>query len=255
MEQQKQLMTATVPLPSRGYYYPTDHPLSKGEIEMKYPTAREEDILASRALIKKGTVVDVFLKALIISPQFDYSSLLVGDRNGIMLASRILAYGPEYRVTMTCPNCEEKNRIVINLNEIQSKGIDFDQTEQNTSEFKFKLPTSEQTVTFQLLTQGSADALDEEVKKMKKINFGRSNELTTRLKHIITAVDGETKTGVVRNFVDNMLSRDSLALRDYIRSVTPDIDLSSTHICDSCTAENDISVPLDAGFFWPTNKL
>ena len=90
--------TEVIDLPSKGVLYPKDNPLSSGKIEMKYMTAREEDILTNQNYIKNGTVIDELLKALIVS-KINYNDLITGDKNAIMLAARVLGYGKDYTFT------------------------------------------------------------------------------------------------------------------------------------------------------------
>ena len=100
MEKNKQsFQSEKVTLQSKGLLYPKESPLSKGVIEMKYMTAREEDILTNQNLIQKGIVIDELLKSLIVTPGVDYNDLLVGDKNAIMVAARILGYGADYSFT------------------------------------------------------------------------------------------------------------------------------------------------------------
>ena len=96
MEQKQQFPTEQVTLPSKGLLYPEDSPLRKGTIEMKYMTAREEDILSNQNYIENGTVIDKLLKSLIVTPGINYNDLLIGDKNALLVAARILGYGADY---------------------------------------------------------------------------------------------------------------------------------------------------------------
>ena len=79
MEENKTMFpTEEVSLPSKGLIYPADNPLAKGSVEMKYMTAKEEDILTNETYIKKGTVIDKLLQALIVNKEIDYNDLLIG---------------------------------------------------------------------------------------------------------------------------------------------------------------------------------
>ena len=77
MEQKYQFPTEEVTLPSKGLLYPEGSPLRKGVIEMKYMTAKEEDILTNQNYIANGTVIDKLIKSLIVS-EVDYNDLLIG---------------------------------------------------------------------------------------------------------------------------------------------------------------------------------
>jgi hypothetical protein len=248
--------TELVDLPSKGKLYPEGHPLTSGQIEMKYMTAREEDILTSQNLIQKGVVLDRLLQALIITP-VNYDDILIGDKNAIMVAARVMGYGAEYTVELEDPFTPgEKQTISIDLQALEDTDVDWDLI-NNENAFDFELPTSKRNITFKILTHGDEGKIAEEVKALKK-NFrtkgiaGVDTQLSTRLKHMIIAVDGDSTPRVIRDFVDNeFLSRDTIAFRAQIAKVSPDIDMRFTFISDITGQEKDLAIPLGVNFFWP----
>lgn len=242
-----------IDLPSKGYFYPQDNVLSSGRIEVKYMTAREEDILTSRNLIQKGIVLDKLLQSLIVTP-INYDDLLIGDKNALLYSARVLAYGKDYKVEISCPSCSQKSDQTVDLSLIEHKPIDFDKFERGRDEAEFELPYSKVKVTIKLLRNKDEKAMDENLKGMKKLSSqtGNEYEMTTRLKHIIVAVNGDTSKEVVNKFVtENLLSRDSLALRNFLQTITPDIQNEFNFSCTSCGLEKTISIPLNTEFFWP----
>jgi len=235
------LPTETIELPSKGLLYPEGSELSKGTIEMKYMTAKEEDILTNQSYIKNGTVLDKLLKSLIIS-KIDYSQLLIGDKNAIMVAARILGYGANYKFTY------EEEEHTIDLSKLENKKLDEKLFKSKTNEFDFTLPHSGNKVTFKLLTHKDEQDSKRELDGLKKINKNSSPELTTRLKHIIQSINGETDKKDIRDFVDNyLLARDSRALREYINEIQPDVDLTFFPEGN----ESGVSIPIGVNFFWP----
>ncbi len=238
-----------IDLPSGGVVYPKDSPLSKGKIEIKYMTAKEEDILTSQNLIKKGIVVDVLLNSLILTEGITAEDLIIGDKNAVMVASRILAYGPEYEVELTNPETDEKFKHTFNLTECPFKelpeGVDYSQ-----NLFEMLLPISKKKIQFKLLSGKDEKAIDLQLKKTKK--FGSSTEITTRLRHAIVSVDGDDTLAVITTFINNMLSRDSLALRQYIAKIAPDVVLEQDVDMEGELVTVDI--PLTTEFFWPTSE-
>jgi len=246
-----------IDLPSDGFFYSEDHPLSSGRIEIKYPTAKEEDILTSKNLIKKGLVLDKFIESILIT-KFDLDSLLIGDKTGIMVASRILAYGNEYVVDVKCPRCQElQQKQVIDLSTLRKKEIITDDFVKGQSEFDFQLPLSSRNVKFKILTQADSKNIESELSIMKK-KFGglQDREITTRLKYAIVEIDGDRNRNKIVKFVDTeMLSRDSLALRGELNRVTPDILLDYEFECNSCGISQEVPVPMDVGFFWPSGRI
>lgn len=248
--------TELVPLPSRGMIYPEGHPLSSGTIEMKYMTAKEEDILTSQNLIKQGVVLDKLFESLIVTP-VNYDDIYVGDKNAIMVAARILGYGKDYAVEVEDPFAPgEKQKVTIDLTQIEHKEVDFSLFEHRQNEFDFELPQSKRVVTFRLMTNGLEKQISAELKSLSKIKnrTGIEQELTTRMKNLIIAVDGETGRSVVNNFVDNELfAVDSRALRSHIKSISPDLDMTFTFISETTGEVKEIDIPMNVSFFWPGN--
>lgn len=246
--------TEIVPLPSKGLVYPEGHPLSDGTIEMKYMTAREEDILTSQNLIKQGAVLDKLFESLIITP-INYSDLYIGDKNAIMVAARILGYGKDYVVEIDDPfSPGNKQKVTIDLTQIEHKEVDYSPFENRATEFDYQLPLSNRTVTFRLMTHKIEKEIQAEIKSMNKtlVKTGIDKELTTRLKHLIVAVDGERGRATVDNFVDNELfAADSMALRKFMRDFAPDLDMSFTFISDMTGEVKEMDIPLEVSFFWP----
>ena len=251
--------TEIVELPSKGLVYSSDSPLSSGKVELKYMTAKEEDILTSSNLIQKGVVIDTLLRALIVSngegQPVNYGELIIGDKNAIMIAARILGYGSEYPVEIVCPSCQTKSKIKVDLSSLKNKEID-ESLLKNGPVYDFNLPASKRDITFKILTHNDEKKVEEESKKMKKKNFGGngvSYELTSRLKHMILSVDGETDVKSIKNFVENeFLSRDSLAFRKHIETMSPDVDMTIPFECEHCGHEEpSIQMPMNVNFFWP----
>ena len=246
--------TEWIELPSKGLLYPEDNPLSSGKIELKYMTAKEEDILTSQNLIKKGLVIDALLRSLIVSP-VNYNDLLVGDKNAIMVAARILAYGADYPVEVQCPACGTKNKIVVNLTELENKEVDTSKYVKGENLFTTVLPASKRTLEWKLLTHADETKVAESAKAIQKKKLSKSIDptMSTRFKQMIQSVDGDTSTLAINNFVDKeFLSRDTMALRKEIDEVSPDIDMSFYFECEECGHEvPKQSIPMTVQFFWP----
>ena len=241
--------TEMVELPSKGYFYSEGHPLSSGRVEIKYMTAKEEDILTSQNLIKQGTVIDKLLEALIVDKSIKLDDLLLGDKNAIMLASRILAYGKDYGFTY------DDEEYSADLSTLEPIDLDFSKLVKGQNEFPFKLPTSKRELTFKLLTGIDEINIAKEIKSRKKISKEESSTFTTRLKHMILSVDGSSEKSHINNFIDNeFLSRDSLAFRKYLSLVTPDVDMN-VKITDTSGRNIEVAVPITVRFFWPSTGV
>ena len=239
MDQKFDFPTEVIELPSKGLLYPQDNPLSSGKIEMKYMTAKEEDILTNQAYIQKGIVLDKLLQALIVS-KINYNDLTIGDKNAIMVAARILGYGKDY--TFEYGNQE----YTVDLSQIDNKP--FDHSNKGVNEFNYTLPSTGVNITYKILTHGDEQKIQAELDGLKKINKNSSPELSTRLKYMITSVNGDREVKTIRDFVDNyLLARDSRELRKHIKETQPDVDL--TFFPDGNS--DRIEIPVGLKFFWP----
>jgi hypothetical protein len=250
----KKLQTEKVSLPSKGLLYSDDSPLRDGTIEVKYMTAKEEDILTNQSFIKSGIVIDKLLEALVVSP-INFTDLLIGDKNAILVAARVYGYGPHYVFNYTNPKTQAEEEVMIDLSLIEDKELDESLlTTKGLNEFNFTLPRSEKVVTFKLLTQKDENNIQSELKTQRKLR--RETELTTRLKYTIVAVDGDKEKRTIKEFVDNeLLAMDSRALRNYIKEISPDVDLTFNFEGEDGTTVSDVQIPIGVGFFWPDLQL
>ena len=245
--------TEVISLPSKGLLYPEDSPLRSGTIELKYMTAAEEDILTTQSLIKQGVVLDKLFQALIVTP-IKYNDLIGADKDAIMIAARILGYGKMYDATCTCPECEKESKVSFDLNTLKEKEFDIEKAEMiDANAFKFILPASQREVIFKLLTHGDEKKIQLELENLKKTNkSGINKDLTTRLKYIIVAVDGNDDKKYISEFVDQELfAQDSRGLREHIKTISPGVDFNVDFNCQECFYEGKLNLPVGVDFFWP----
>jgi hypothetical protein len=236
--------TEVVELPSKGKLYPEGSPLRSGTVEMKYMTAKEEDILTNQNFIKSGIVIDKLLQSLIVS-KINYDDLLIGDKNAIMVAARILSYGASYEFEYGGVGQN------IDLSTIDSKPLHPDFEQALTNEFAYTLPYSQNTITFKLLTHGDEKTIDQEIKGLQKINKESTSEVTVRLSYIITSINGSSEKKDIREFVNNyFLAKDAREFRKHYSKISPDLNLNVTLI-DSNGVEEDVDLPIGVNFFWP----
>ena len=215
---------------------------------MKYMTAREEDILTNPNLIENGTVIDKLLESLIVTP-IDYNTLLTGDKDAVLVAARVLGYGSDYTFDY------RGEKITVDLNTIKDKQLDESLVVDGKNEFPFTLPTAKKDITFKFLTHGDEQNIQRELKGLKKVNKNSSSELTTRLKYIITSIDGDFEKKTIREYVDSeFLARDARELRNYIRKIQPSVDLSYDYE-DQRGNVTTIDIPVGIDFFWPDATL
>ena len=256
-ENQYAFPTEQLSLPSKGLLYPKDSPLSSGTIEVKYMTAKEEDILTSANLIEKGLVIDRLLESVIANPKVKLDDLLLGDKNALMLGTRVLGYGSEYTVNLTDPDTGLETEHTFDLSKLEFKEIDYKQLESGENNFEYTLPKSGRVLTFKLFTSKDESEIEEVLKGYEKINAinGVSPELTTRLKKQITSVDGKTDKKTINNFVDNeFLALDTREFRRYVGSISPDIVFETEYI-SQIGEPHTVSIPLGVRFFWPESTI
>ena len=244
MEQKIKFPTEMVELPSKGLVYPSDNPLSSGQVEMKYMTAREEDILTNQNYIKQGTALDRLLKSLIVS-DIELDDIILGDKNAILVAARILGYGKDYTFRY---NSEEVN---VDLTECPLQYIDEVGLTKGVNEFEYTTPTTQTKITYKILTNKDEKVIQAELDGLKKLNKEASPELSTRLKHAILSVNGDREKSTVRDFVDNyFLAKDSRAFRDHLVNTQPGIKMEASIVTEDGIVEG-VSIPVNINFFWP----
>ena len=247
MAEEQKFPTEMIDLPSEGKVYSKDSPLSSGKLEIKYMTAREEDILTSQNLISKGIVIEKLIETLIVTKGVCVDDLVLGDKNAVMVAARILAYGPEYEAEVRDPSTGGLINHTFNLTECPFKKLPKDVSGNG---FEVKLPISKATVKFKILTGNEERLINTEIEAIKKSGSSVSPELTTRLKYSIIEVDGETERPMINKFVDTLLSRDSLFLRREISKVSPDIVMESEIQLGGKAVK--VNIPMTVDFFWPS---
>ncbi len=242
--------TEVLDLPSKGLIYPKDSPLASGRITIKYMTAKEEDILSSANLIKKGIVLDKLFESVVVD-SVNINDISIGDKNAIILATRLLGYGPEYNVSFYSKKKNTTLEANIDLSKVNVKDIDYSSF-NNKNEFEFVTPIGKNKITFRLLTHGDEKLIDRDIQALEKLNKDTSFEITTRLRYMIKAIDGNADLGFITKFVNNsFLAKDSKAFRDYVKAISPDMDMKFTYTHENGEVE-EAPIALGVNFFWPS---
>ena len=239
--------TEVIDLPSLGKVYPKGSPLSDGKIELKYMTTKEEDILMSQNLIKKGVVIDKLLDSLIVTKGVKQDDLILGDKNAVLVAARILAYGPEYTCAVANPkNPDQQIEQTFDLSQCPFKEAVKD-VDYSGNSFDYTTPVGKTKLKFKILTGKDEAQIEKDVKQSAK--FGYNADITTRLRYMITEVDGDSSKEMINSYTQNMLARDSVAFRKYVNDISPDIELTQEIELGGETVS--VSIPLTVEFFWP----
>ena len=249
--------TEHVELPSGGRYYPEDHILHNAEtVEIKYMTAKEEDILTSPSLLKKGLTIDRLLRNIVLEKGIDPQNLLSGDRNAIIIAARTTGYGEEYNAKITCPSCYTSTEWNVNLNDllVTPGGVEaaegYEVSENDDATFNIQLPKTGVVVTARLFTGKEEKSLTSAIQKRKKHKL-EENTLTQQLRTMIVAVNGSTSIADIENFINFVPAFDSRYLRTAYGKLMPNVDMTHDFECNNCSFEGQLEVPLTAEFFWP----
>lgn len=248
--------TENVPLPSNGRVYPDGHPLHMATaIDIKAMTAREEDILTSRALAKSGTVITHLLRSCIVDKRIDPAELVSGDRNAIMVAVRITGYGRPYEVGVQCPECEEKSSYSFDLAALPVKRLSVDPIENGRNLFEFVLPRSGARIQWRFMTGRDEEDLSQTATAKKKAKLAQSDDaVTSRLLKMVVSINGNADKTAIARALPNMPSQDSKAFRDHIQENEPGIEMTGLFKCPQCGESSEVAVPFGASFFWPSAK-
>lgn len=254
-ENELDIPTEVIDLPSQGKTYPSDNALSKGSVSIKYMTAKEEDILASQNLIKKGVHLDKLFESVVVDEDVDPDDILLGDKNAILLSTRLLGYGKDYKAEVTDPFTLERQEVEIDLSKVQVKDVDLDKL-NGDNRYEFTLPKSQKDIVFKLLTHGDDKAISQEIQSLKRLSKNKSGagkEVTTRLRYMIVEIDGKSDRGTINNYVNNnMLAQDSKALREYVKEIQPDMDLTFTFTSELSGESEVLDIPFGINFFYPS---
>tara|TARA_R110002110_G_scaffold74516_3_gene197167 strand:- start:628 stop:1512 length:885 start_codon:yes stop_codon:yes gene_type:complete len=251
--------TEFVELPSKGEFYSSQHPLhNKETVEIRHMTAKDEDILTSRTLLKQGVALDRMLQNILVDKSIRVKDLLLGDKNALIVSARINGYGAEYATKINCPACETVITYKFDLNSLEvdhslqdiMAHYDVTKTEDNT--FLLPLPKTAYTVELKLLTGHDETRLTELSKRRKKHKFAESGT-TDQLKAVILSVNGHTDRAIINQFVDSIPALDSRYLRKVYEKLMPNLDLTHKFDCEECGHMTELEVPFTTDFFWTNN--
>ena len=242
----------SVPLPSRGVIYDASGPLFQKEtLDIKPMTAKEEDILTSRALIKKGTVLTKLIQSCLLDKTINPDNLISGDRNALLVSLRITGYGADYDVEVDCPECGARSKQTFDLSTLRIKRLEIDPVSQGENLFEVQLPVTKKVVRVKFLTGKDEREMMVTAERKKKAGLNTDTSVTDRLMQSIISVDGITDKNKLSFFVKNIPARDSLVLRKFLDNYEPGVEMKSWMTCPSCHEQSEVGLPMGASFFWP----
>ena len=242
--------TEVLDLPSQGKVYPLDNPLSSGRITIKYMTAKEEDILSNQNLIRKGVVLDKLFESIVVD-NVNIDDIVIGDKNAIVLATRLLGYGAQYPMKFYSSKLGDTLETIVDLSKVQTKEVDFS-IFNNKNEFEFTTPIGKNKLVFKLLTHGDENLIEKDIAALEKFNKDGSFEITTRLRYMIKSVDDNSDLGHITKYISGMLARDSKAFRNHVKEIQPDMNMNYTYIHED-GEEEVVPITMGVNFFWPAD--
>ncbi len=250
--------TEFVELPSKGRFYREGHPLHNNEvIEVKHMTAKEEDILTSQSLLKKGVAIDRLLQSLIVDKRINADDLLISDRNALLINARINGYGPEYNTQVSCPSCQANVRFDFNLEE--SKIVKDEEEEVSDPSARFdeetgllmiKLPMTGWVFACKAMTGRDEKLLSEGIETRRKRKLPE-DVLSQQINLFTSSINGVTDRIKIFSAIQSLPARDSKHLRATYQKFMPIVDLTQTFECSECGHTADMEVPFTTDFFWP----
>lgn len=246
--------TEFVDLPSKGAFYPEDHPVhGLDSIEIRHMTAKEEDILTSESLIKKGIALDRVIDSLIVNKKIKAANLLIGDKNALLITARITGFGSDYGVKITCPVCTEQTDCSVDLNDLQIKDLapSEDYKSLSNGNYEIEFPQYNNLVIEVKLLRGADERKLTQAREQRKKAKKEDSLITDQLKAIIVRVMDITDPILLKQFVEQCPTKISREIRTKYETIMPDVDMKIPFECSNCGYESEVSMPLTADFFWP----
>jgi hypothetical protein len=241
-----------VDLPSGGKFYPNGHPLKdKDTIEIRFMTAKEEDILTSRSLLKKGIAIDRMLESVLVDKSITLEDMLIGDKNALIVGARITGYGESYETKVQCPSCGANVRHDFDLSNVKLNKPDPEIEKQllETGTFKVVLPITKLEVEVRLL-RGKDEKVLSKIAEERKAAKQEESSITDQLRLLVVSINGERDRSLVERFVAMCPAGDAKHLRKVFADNVPNIDLTQKFVCRACESEMEMEVPFTVDFFW-----
>lgn len=256
--------TEFIEIPSKGKFYPQGHPLNGVEaVEIKHMTAKEEDILSSKTLLKQGIAIDRFLESVLVDKKLSSESMLIGDKNALIVAARCSGYGNEYLAGITCPNCGTSSKQEVDLTEAKNPyhGYDEEEVEEEdqlkgvsgpngAGNYIITLPVTKAAFEVKLMTGREEKAFSKRMQQRKKRRQSEAM-MTDQFKTFTVSINNTGDLRQMYRFIDNLPVRDSRFLRTTYNKLSPALNLKHDFVCPECDHEQEVEVPITAQFFWP----
>jgi hypothetical protein len=247
--------TEIVHLSTGGQFYPENSSLhGKESIEIKYMTAKEEDILTSPSLLKEGKTIDRLLESVMVDKTINVEDFLVADRNALLVACRVTGFGSKMPTNISCTHCGGLNEVEFDLTEMETETLLEDGSSLGVARegpfYSFELPISKVHITIRPLFVSDEKYLEKLQVQQDKLNLPQTR-LTDSLRQIIVSVNGDVNESTKNNFIDVMPAQDSRHIRNIYKLVVPSYVGRKNMTCLHCQRESEVEVPFNTDFFWP----
>jgi DNA-directed RNA polymerase subunit RPC12/RpoP len=239
-------------LPSKGLIY--DKPFSP-IVALRSMTTREEMKRLSPSNTPYKLLSDIIEDCLVTKLPMHVYDLCLGDYEYLLHKLRVVSHGPEYKMSVVCPNCGSRVDTVINLDDIET--LDY-KVEDWKNLLHLKLPKSNHDIVLKYETPRMLDEIALKTADLKKKTKDATidYELLVTLESVIDTVDGQ-KLGYVdqETFINQLPVSDMDKILNQIQKINKQVGLKTDSIqvkCDNCGYEISTFFRFGSEFFRPT---
>lgn len=179
--------------------------------------------------------------------------MCTGDYQYLLHKLRVVTYGPDYKISTTCPYCGMSQVESINLD-----ALEFAQYDESVLQYlTFDLPTSKHRIEIGFQTPHIRDDIFTRVKEMRARNAklqGDPSFLLT-LQSLIKTVDGQVLDVIQKEeFVSKLGMRDANVILQYAQEFEKKVGLNTDLIvtCNVCGFDYHTTFRETGEFFRPT---
>ena len=241
--------TEQVKLPSEGAYYPVSSPLYKREeVEIRFMTAKEEDVFASSGA--GGSSFEKLIDSLLIDDSITSKDFLEEDKMAILLSARRSGYGQNYTTMVYCANCDEETEHEFDLSKVSTKHNPSNESkyDPNTDTFKFTLPLSKLEVELLNIAPKHNESIEAERKQKKKYNLP-FNFTVSFIKTALVSANGVADPQELSKLAESLPAADAKHILNFYADCRPNIDTTQEVSCSVCGTTTEREVPLSWAFF------